>query len=580
MELIDGRRAQERAGRLIEDLFRTLDPHDADTLSRLERALRLWSECRIHPEMRLAVSGDSEPLPECDGVVLTAPRALPDDVKAYPVYSCARNAAPAYDRLPGTDSQTVLFGADGLIRPDIARAGLEALTAHRTAFVLLSGGAGTRYADSSAALREARDRGALTDEQRDTLDIFRTVYGDVDECLTRSKLFAPMGCVTGRGPFEINMESIAELLEKTHDDAPVVVFVGDSTREDVERLLAEHGNFGIRRLAVIDQDMAPFVREEDGALLETEDGAACGANGGGGIVYSLGHARPTDVHGHALYDGTVLDWFDALAIDRIVFSQTDDAKRPEVYLGLCAAGAEDGVSVAASGSRYPTVMAGGKPFFRLGSLWSDGAGALCCTEFAELQPGQVDLLTRENHPDGYAVANTGLYLADIELVRRVIASGLLGIHFQRRKKERGADGQLHDVTKFEYFMPDLLGVASQLGAKCRIALLRDTANLTGPLRNLTVDALPAKDIYKLALAQLAKLYCDITLARAAGLTVEDGALIELGPFARIVAEPGARVLKGARLYVGGAAEQPVEAAFKSSARIAGDVRITSSQVIE
>lgn len=580
MELIDGRRAQERAGRLIEDLFRTLDPHDADTLSRLERALRLWSECRIHPEMRLAVSGNSEPLPECDGVVLTAPRALPDDVKAYPVYSCARNAAPAYDRLPGADSQTVLFGADGLIRPDIARAGLEALTAHRTAFVLLSGGAGTRYADSSAALREARDRGALTDEQRDTLDIFRTVYGDVDECLTRSKLFAPMGCVTGRGPFEINMESIAELLEKTHDDVPVVVFVGDSTREDVERLLAEHGNFGIRRLAVIDQDMAPFVREEDGALLETEDGAACGANGGGGIVYSLGHARPTDVHGHALYDGTVLDWFDALAIDRIVFSQTDDAKRPEVYLGLCAAGAEDGVSVAASGSRYPTVMAGGKPFFRLGSLWSDGAGALCCTEFAELQPGQVDLLTRENHPDGYAVANTGLYLADIELVRRVIASGLLGIHFQRRKKERGADGQLHDVTKFEYFMPDLLGVASQLGAKCRIALLRDTANLTGPLRNLTVDALPAKDIYKLALAQLAKLYCDITLARAAGLTVEDGALIELGPFARIVAEPGARVLKGARLYVGGAAEQPVEATFKSSARIAGDVRITSSQVIE
>lgn len=580
MELIDGRRAQERAGRLIEDLFRTLDPHDTDTLSRLERALRLWSECRIHPEMRLAVSGDSEPLPECDGVVLTAPRALPDDVKAYPVYSCARNAAPAYDRLPGADSQTVLFGADGLIRPDIARAGLEALTAHRTAFVLLSGGAGTRYADSSAALREARDRAALTDEQRDTLDIFRTVYGDVDECLTRSKLFAPMGCVTGHGPFEINMESIAELLEKTHDDVPVVVFVGDSTREDVERLLAEHGNFGIRRLAVIDQDMAPFVREEDGALLETEDGAACGANGGGGIVYSLGHAHPTDVHGHALYDGTVLDWFDALAIDRIVFSQTDDAKRPEVYLGLCAAGAEDGVSVAASGSRYPTVMAGSKPFFRLGSLWSDGAGALCCTEFAELQPEQVDLLTRENHPDGYAVANTGLYLADIELVRRVIASGLLGIHFQRRKKERGADGQLHDVTKFEYFMPDLLGVASQLGAKCRIALLRDTANLTGPLRNLTVDALPAKDIYKLALAQLAKLYCDITLARAAGLTVEDGALIELGPFARIVAEPGARVLKGARLYVGGAAEQPVEAAFKSSARIAGDVRITSSQVIE
>ena len=565
MELIDGRRAQERAGHLIEDLFRALERDGRDeTRSRLERALRLWSECRIHPEMRLAVSRDDGALPDCEGAVLTAPRSAP----------------PAYDRLPAAESHTVLFGADGLIRPEISRAGLEALKAQRTAFVLLSGGAGTRYADSSAALREARERGDLTDEQRDALNVFRAVYGDVDACLTRSKLFAPMGCVTGRGPFEINMESIAELMEKTHADVPVVVFVGDSTREDVARLLAEHDSFGIRRLAVIDQDMAPFVREEDGALLETADGAACGANGGGGIVYSLGHARPTDVHGHALYDGTVLEWFDSLSVSRVIFSQTDDAKRPEVYLGLCAAGAEDGVSVAASGSRYPTVMADGKPLFRLGSLWSDGAGALCCTEFAELKPGQVELLTCENHPDGYAVANTGLYLADIELIRRVIASGLLGIHFQRRKKERGADGALHEVTKFEYFMPDLLGVASQLGAKCRIALLRDTANLTGPLRNLTVDALPAKDIYKLALAQLAKLYCDTTLARAAGLTVEDGALIELGPFARIVAEPGARVLKGARLYVGGEAGQPVEAVFRSGARIAGEVRITSSQVIE
>ena len=259
MELIDGRRAQERAGHLIEDLFRALERDGRDeTRSRLERALRLWSECRIHPEMRLAVSRDDGALPDCEGAVLTAPRSAP----------------PAYDRLPAAESQTVLFGADGLIRPEISRAGLEALKAQRTAFVLLSGGAGTRYADSSAALREARERGDLTDEQRDALNVFRAVYGDVDACLTRSKLFAPMGCVTGRGPFEINMESIAELMEKTHADVPVVVFVGDSTREDVARLLAEHDSFGIRRLAVIDQDMAPFVREEDGALLETADGAA------------------------------------------------------------------------------------------------------------------------------------------------------------------------------------------------------------------------------------------------------------------------------------------------------------------
>ena len=581
MELIDGRQAQKRAGRLIEELFKALEADGSgETLSRLERALRLWSECRIHPDMQLAVPEGGEALPACDGVVLTAPRDdLPDNVKCYPLYADVRDASPAYGHLPAAESQTILFGADGLIRPDIARTGLEALKTRRTAFVLLSGGAGTRYTDSSEALRKARDQGTLTVEQQDTLDTFRMICGSEDDCLSRSKLFAPMGCITGHGPFEINMESVAELLERTHSDVPVVIFVGDSTRADVEHLLTEHNCFGIRHLAVIDQDMAPFVREEDGHLLNVESGAACGANGGGGIIYSLGHARPVDVYGHALHDGTVLDWFDALSVDRVVISQTDDAKRPEVYLGLCAAGADEDVSMAASGSRYPTVMADGKPAFRLGSLWSDGAGALCCTEFAELKPEQIALLTCENHPDGYAVANTGLYLVDIKLIRRVIASGLLGIHFQRRKKERGADGALHEVTKFEYFMPDLLGVASKLGAKCRIALLRDTANLTGPLRNMTVDALPAKDIYKLALAQRAKLYCDVMLARAAGLTVEEGALIELGSFAHITAEPGACVKKGARLYIGGTADHPANVVFRSSAYVTGDVRITSSQVI-
>lgn len=578
MEILNGRQAQEYAARLIEAIYTS---SDEGASSRLERALRLWSECALHPDMRLALLEEGDALPSaCDAAVLTAPHStLPAGVKVYPLYAETRNAPAAYDHLPPADSQSMLFGEDGLIRPEIAARGIQALESRRTAFVLLSGGAGTRYSDTSAALYEAWRTHTANAQQQATLDIFEQLKLDIKKCLEHSKLFAPMGCLSGCGPLETNLNSIAELLQKTHDDVPVIIFCGDSTRADVEHLLETHRFFGLKNLAVIDQDLAPFVAEESNTLLRTASGVACGANGGGGIVYSLGHARPLDVQGRPLFEGSVLDWLKALSIERIVFSQTDDAKRPEVYLGLCAAVGDD-ASLVAAGSRYPTVLSEGKPTFKLGSLWSDGARSLCCTEFAELQSAQIALLTQENHPDGYAVANTGLYLADLTLIQRIIDGGLLGIHLQRHKKETGADGQLHAVTKFEYFLPDLLGVASQIGARCRIALLRDTSRLEGSLRNLTVDALPAKDIHKLALSQLAKLYTDKTLASAAGLTIDEGALFEMGPFVTLRAEAGARLGRGARVYIGGTFDAPIEVVFKKTAFIDGDLKITASRVVE
>ncbi len=579
MEVINGRQAQKRAGHLIESLFGALAQGDeSEKRSQLEGALRLWSECRIHPESRLAFGEGAVPA-DCDAAVFTVPPAqLSAGLKVYPLYPGKIVSPVAYDHLPSPESQTVLFGEDGLLRPEIREAGFKALSTHRTAFVLLSGGAGTRYSDSAAALNRARQSGDLTEEQRATLSVFERLGLNVDQCLESSKLFAPMGCLSARGPLEINLDAIAELLCETGEDVPVIIFCGDSTRADVEQLVKKRNGFGLKHLALIDQDMLPFVNEEDGTLLTTASGLACGANGGGGIVYSLGHAHPLDVNGAPLFEGTVLEWLDHLHIERVIFSQTDDAKRPEVYWGLCAAAGDDAALVAA-GSRYPTVLADGKPAFKLGSLWSNASGALCCTEFAELRADQIALLTQENHPDGYAVANTGLYLADIGLLRQVIESGLLGIHFQRHKKETGVDNQLHSVTKFEYFMPDLLGIASLLGAHCRIALLRDTSGLSEPLRNLTVDALPAKDIHKLALSQLAKLYIDTTLARAAGLTIEEGALIELGPFARLRAEKGARLLPGAQLFLCGSANQPVDVLLEKTARIEGKLTFTSSQTL-
>ena len=92
----------------------------------------------------------------------------------------------------------------------------------------------------------------------------------------------------------------------------------------------------------------------------------------------------------------------------------------------------------------------------------------------------IALLTDETRPEGRALANTAFYLFDCALLRRIIAAGLLGIHFQRHKKEPDETGAVRSVTKFEYFLPDLYELASRMGAPCRVALLRDTARLDEP----------------------------------------------------------------------------------------------------
>ena len=233
---------------------------------------------------------------------------------------------------------------------------------------------------------------------------------------------------------------------------------------------------------------------------------------------------------------------------------------------------------AASTSLYPTGLINGDPLtpaFKLGSYWSDGGSGTRCTEFAELTDAQKAMLSDPANR-GRALANMALYLFDLDLLRRVIEQNSLKLHLQRHKKVQDQSGALVPCTKFEYFLPDLPELTGRYGGTCRLMLLRDTSGLSEPLRDLTVDALPAKDIGKLALSQRAKLYCDRQKCVEAGLAVEDGALVEIGPFARISAEEGAVIRSGARIYIGGTSDAPVHAVFKKSADLRGEMRITQS----
>ena len=592
MDIISYRDVADRAARLIASLLKKIDQGDASFAARerLERAVRLWSEADGRPAGRCAwlKSGDAPEAASLDAVILDGAE-MPADVSAARVYRLdAPDAAPSprrtFDRLPEREAPMALFDAAGRFREDVRALGVEALKANRTACVLMAGGAATRYADSVDALRRALDNGDLTDEQRRTVELFRETGVDARACMDQSKLFAPLTCVTGKSAFQINVESVAQMSALSGFDMPLIVFVSEGTRAGVEQILREHDCFGLKNVVVADQDNAPVIREDSYEQAVGPEGPVRGANGGGGIVYSLGHCRPVGPDGRALHDGSILDWLGALDVRRVIFSQTDDAKSAELYIGLAAAASRSDSAygaMAAMTSLYPTQLIGGDPLtpaFKLGSIWADGAGGCACTEFAELTDDQRRMLTDPDNV-GRALANTALYLFDTRLIRRVVDEGGLKIHLQRHKRVRDRDGAFVPTTKFEYFLPDMLEQAASCGAPCHLAILRDTTGLQAPLTDMTVDALPAKDIGKLALSRLARLYCDKALLRAAGLNVEDGALVEVGPFASVTAEPGAVIRRGARVYIGGTAEAPVTVRFAAGAAVEGERRFTASETV-
>ena len=592
MDIITGREAAGRAIEIISDALRRVDEGSADagTRERMERAVRLWSECAVSPGRRVAWLKPGETIPaDAQAAVVDgpAPETAPANVKLYAL--TAPDAAPApaerFNRLPERGAALQLFDDHGSFRPEIRAEGVRAVREHPTACVLMAGGAATRYTDSVSALKRAMDAGELSDEQKSVVGMFNQTGLDAREAMGQSKLFAPLGAVTGKSAFEINMESVAALGALSGGDMPVIVFVSGQTRRSVEEILARHGGYGLKYLAVADQDDAPVMREDDYAQLRTADGPAVGANGGGGIVYSLGHALPRGLDGRALHDGPITQWLEGLGVERVIFTQTDDAKTVDLYIGLAAAAARGkgpGGVMAACTSWYPTPLVNGDPLtpaFRLGSYWSNGRGDFACREFAELTDDQKRLLTAPGG-EGRALANTALYLFDLRLLKRVIREGGLKLHLQRHKRVQDETGAFVPVTKFEYFLPDLPELAARCGASCRLMLLRDTSALPGALRDMTVDALPAKDIGKLALSRLAILWRDRETARLAGLTVEDGALLEIGPFAEIKAEPGAALRAGARVYIAGTADKPTVVTFKKTAAVTGERSFTRSEVVE
>ena len=555
MEMISGQEAARRAVSIISEELKRFDAGEAGR-ERLEKAVRLWSEGTSAPDRRVEWT-------EAPSIKETQPQQ-----------------GAAFDHLPAHDAALKLFDDRGVFREDIREAGVAAVRAHPSACVLMAGGAATRYMDSLSALGAALEAGSLTPEQRDTVELFEKTGLDVREAMGKSKLFAPLGPVTGLSAFEINMASVAAMSALSGRDMPVIVFVSGQTRESVEEILIRHGGWGLKSLAVAMQDDAPVMREDDYTQLQGADGPAVGANGGGGIVYSLGHARPRGLKGELLYDGPIMGWLSSLGVERVIFSQTDDAKTVELYLGLAATAAR-GRGMAACASAYPTPLVGGDPLtpaFKLGSFWSDGKGGMACREFAELTDDQKRRLTRPDDT-GRALANTALYMFDMALLERVIAEGGLKLHLQRHKKVQDTTGAFVPVTKFEYFLPDMPELAARYGMTCSLMLLRDTSDWPSPLTDMTVDALPAKDIGKLALSRLALLARDKKTAENAGLTVEDGALIEIGPFAEIRVQGRAAIKAGAKVYIGGTAENPAVVTFKDGAAVSGERRFTGTETV-
>lgn len=409
-----------------------------------------------------------------------------------------------------------------------------------------------------------------TIEQLSKSDLLSKLNSDV------SKLVVPMTVMANKSPICENLEALSSIARDFNPLLHVVIVVGPTTKGPIINLLKDNNNFGLKKLVVMEQDEYPFVREDTGRIAEQRDGSyMTGANGGGGVLLALNKSVLKDCYGNIVFEGTAIEWFRNSGVSDIIMAQTDDAKDKQVYLGLAGAkhlaNKREKNSLVVLGSEYPklykvTSKNGTSEIdfdFKIGSLWQwhNPEGKLVkygITEYGELSKEQKDIMKSvfEGLSSGRIIGSSGSYVLGVNIIHEIIEKSLLNLHFQPGKKEVCKDGSRMTVTKFEFFIPDIVEIAAALNYKLIVAMLRNTSNIHGKLANMTIDSLPVKDVYKLALAQAPKLYKDKSILKQMGISIEQEVMVEVSNLVNWgKIGNGIEIKDMAKVYFGGSYEK-------------------------
>lgn len=442
---------------------------------------------------------------------------------------------PSYNDswLKDADKTSFLSTAQVLsIDDEVKCRGEKVVAQGKTAVLLLAGGAGTRVKNSIIGLKKyiSNKEDGNHDESYDELESAlnkSSLLENLDEDIP--KFLQPMTAVSNKSSIQENLESISQIAGE-NKSIPVMIVVNESSRDLVSGFLKDNNSFGLSNIILIEQDDLPFIDQDSRGLLRYSNGELMvGSNGGGGALLALGNSYYYQNGKREESSITVLDRLLTDGYEKLIVVQSDDAKNPNVYLNLLGTNdSQNDLSVL--GYSYPLNKKEDGDFsYRLGSLWNyhGDKNYVKCTEFADLSDTQRDMMKNRSNKDmdNYLIANSGSYIISLPFTKKIIDDRLLLPHLQKNKTVV-LEGSEHTVTKFEYFIPDIIKLASLHGENVKVLTLNQYKTREG--EPFTPDSIPIKDISKLIVAQDAKSLLSRLDLHDKGIEVGESTVVEVG----------------------------------------------------
>ena len=312
----------------------------------------------------------------------------------------------------------------------------------------------------------------------------------------------PIGPVSGRTLFEYFAQSIARAEEKF--GAPIRWYVMTSAlnRQATEEFFRERNYLGLRQDQVFffTQGTMPAIGYDGKILMSSPDSLALSPDGHGGTLL-------------ALRKSGALDQMKQDGVEYISYFQVDNPLVPVVnplFIGMHALRNSDMSAI---------MLAKTNAFEKLGNFCVCN-GRLEIIEYSDL-PAELAESTNADGSLRFISGSPAIHVLSREFVEKLTASGRLDLPWHRADKKIPciADPKPAESNgvKLESFIFDALSLARRT-----LVLEGDRAEMFAPTKNPTgVDSV--ESCREMLIAR------DVRRLRAAGITVEEGAKIELDP---------------------------------------------------
>ncbi|MGB3113099.1 MAG: WbqC family protein, partial [Candidatus Omnitrophota bacterium] len=391
------------------------------------------------------------------------------------------------------------------ISPELAKVDKDIL--RKSGFLIMAAGAGTRLASL----------GDMSFEDKVALGIEDITPEDIG---TFSKPTVPFTKVMKKNPFQLMAESLAAVARDSGVDIPFIIVCTPVNKGSIIDTLKENKNFGLKHIILVEDFSGPPVFDAKGRVTVRERDLLHSGGGTGGALRTLNHKGITLVD----IDGNVHDvkyssfeWLETYEVEDLYFAQCDMAYTPELLRSMVAAKSKEGEKrdLVALGYSYPPGSD-----YKLGTILrrsSEGKVDFEVVEWRDRTP-QINDLIGAAEKGTRIPAYAGVLGIDLAIAKRIVTEepGKFVPYIHWNKRESLEDGTEVVVNKIQYSLTDLFQNTDSVGV------------VMVPFQKVA----PMKDPQKLSFVRATLMEEHKDFLRSLGVTIDDGAGVEISPLAR------------------------------------------------